>query len=423
VKKCPFCAEDIQDAAIVCKHCGRDLPVTEKTESATPEAPREAWYYGDQGKSVGPYTWADLIGLVRSGQLKPTTQINSDRDKRWQQLSDIPALSSELPTAAAKGQKPSKPKTPFTLAKGVRAKVGVGLAVVGLIMSFFVGDGIGWGFLVTMIAGRVLVRGSYALAAPFGLAVFVMIPASAYRTAQETRARDAAHAAAKAAAEERERERLEDLRKNKTAHYEAGAGHAAAQRYREALAAFALVAEVDPDYEELQKQMRTAKLHVDYQTGAAEMDAGRYANAVKSLGQVVAVDPDFKDASRRHKKAQAEAQEQAAEAQKKAAAARAGAAEAKRQAEFDANHDKNKAFIICKNYVKAALRSPSTADFPWIDYTAVHHGRGKYTVRSYVDAQNAFGATIRNTWFCTVTYRGGEWADQRNWTLDDLKLQ
>jgi hypothetical protein len=36
VKQCPYCAEEIQDAAIVCKHCRRDLVVTNVAASRPP---------------------------------------------------------------------------------------------------------------------------------------------------------------------------------------------------------------------------------------------------------------------------------------------------------------------------------------------------------------------------------------------------
>jgi len=42
MKKCPFCAEDIQDAAIKCKHCGEFLDA-----SSTPRVAKEKikWYF------------------------------------------------------------------------------------------------------------------------------------------------------------------------------------------------------------------------------------------------------------------------------------------------------------------------------------------------------------------------------------------
>lgn len=85
--------------------------------------------------------------------------------------------------------------------------------------------------------------------------------------------------------------------------------------------------------------------------------------------------------------------------------------------EYDEEITLGKAYVKCKSVVKNNLKAPSTADFPFIP-TYTQKIDDQYVVRSYVDAQNAFGAMIRSSFYCSFQKNN----NNGSWELVDFKF-
>lgn len=69
-----------------------------------------------------------------------------------------------------------------------------------------------------------------------------------------------------------------------------------------------------------------------------------------------------------------------------------------------ARHTDSEAFSCAKAIVKGVLKSPSSAKFCWItDATVTHLGNGEYKVTGWVEAENSFGATLRQNFVVVYT--------------------
>lgn len=63
--------------------------------------------------------------------------------------------------------------------------------------------------------------------------------------------------------------------------------------------------------------------------------------------------------------------------------------------------DQGHALVACQDFVQSKLKAPSTAKFQAASTVKV--SAGVWAVTGTVDAQNGFGALIRNSYKCTVT--------------------
>lgn len=76
-----------------------------------------------------------------------------------------------------------------------------------------------------------------------------------------------------------------------------------------------------------------------------------------------------------------------------------------RREKYCGDHGKINAYIAAESYVTDRLKAPSTAKFGGYDpKNVLIVGPCKFFISGYVDAQNSFGAMIRNNYYVSLEY-------------------
>jgi uncharacterized protein YkwD len=105
-------------AEFTCPSCRKRYAVT-ATSSHTPcphcahvAASPSRWFLARNKKKYGPYTWQQLVTLVRRGEVKPDDMLLQEGAKKWVRAETLPALFHE-PTTPKARPKPAQSKRPL----------------------------------------------------------------------------------------------------------------------------------------------------------------------------------------------------------------------------------------------------------------------------------------------------------------------
>ena len=64
--------------------------------------------------------------------------------------------------------------------------------------------------------------------------------------------------------------------------------------------------------------------------------------------------------------------------------------------------DETKVWVLAKHSVEQKLKSPDSAKFPNKSKATISEVNGKYIIKSYVDANNSFGGSVRSKFTVTL---------------------
>ena len=206
--------------------------------------------------------------------------------------------------------------------------------------------------------------------------------------------------------------------------YASGGEHLKQGQYQKAHSELAFVHSLRPGYKDVVRLLEEARKGL--QEGGAERDRAQYDKAVEALGR-----GDAEGALKTFKRLVAKGRHydklnERIGVAESIVASRQQAADQKReeqsrrsQKQRDEDRLQSEAYFAARDFVRQRLKAPRTARFPTDGMFSGHvgaefvrsTGAGEYTVRSWVDSENAFGGSVRTRFSCQVRALGnGQWA-------------